>query len=467
MFRRDRRPEESNNFWVSYADLMAGLLFVFILLIGAIVSKSILLRENLHKQETKLQQARRDLQEKEKRLRLNREHLAQLESELRKREAAIRSGKSRIQKQKRVITLQRKKISSAEEKIRLQAEEVRKLHLLLEELKLRLGREQNRTRTLLASNADLNRTLGQKDRQIAALQGSLKDKESLITLSDKELKLRQKELERLNQLLLARNAKIDDLNKKIILLQNIGKESNVTLAEKQKKLQQYVNRVIVLSNKLTKAEDELHLKDKKLTELLEALDKQKTRYDDLVARLQKQRAQIKTLTGIRLKVVAALKETLGNKISIDKKSGALRLSSKILFDRGSAQLKEGAKKELKETFEKYIAALMSNRAIRPYLDRIVIEGHTDSDGGYLYNLELSQKRALAVMNYLLSLPIAQKYHLKKYLVASGRAYMDRIMRHGVEDKEASRRIEIKFRLKNREAMYEIERILDENKKQLF
>jgi chemotaxis protein MotB len=73
------------------------------------------------------------------------------------------------------------------------------------------------------------------------------------------------------------------------------------------------------------------------------------------------------------------------------------------------------------------------------------------------------------MNYLLTLPIAQKYNLKKYLVASGRAYMDRIVRDGVEDKEASRRIEIKFSLKNREAMYEIERILDEGraKSQLF
>jgi chemotaxis protein MotB len=41
--------------------------------------------------------------------------------------------------------------------------------------------------------------------------------------------------------------------------------------------------------------------------------------------------------------------------------------------------------------------------------------------------------------------------------------MDRIVRNGIEDKEASRRIEIKFTLKNREAMYEIERILDEGK----
>ncbi|WP_456457600.1 OmpA family protein [Nitratifractor sp.] len=481
IFRRDRRPEESNNFWVSYADLMAGLLFVFILLIGAIVSKSVLLRTDLHekekrlektvatleKREASLRKAQKELQEKEARLRRNKEALVKMQKELKIQEATILSGKGTIAKQSKTIEKQRKNLEAAREKIRLQEDEVRKLHLLLEELKLRLIEERNASRLYRLAAADLNRSVSAKEKKIRNLNSALEKSKSLITLNDKALKLRQKELEKLNRLLLARNAKIDELNRKIILLQNLEKESNTTLADKQKTLQKYVNRVIILSNKLTALEDELHLKDKKLTELLEALDRRKTEYDALVARLRKQRARIKTLTGIRLKVIAELKQTLGNRIAIDKKTGALRLSSKILFDRGSAELKEAAKQELRETFEKYIAALMNNRAIRPHLERIVIEGHTDSDGGYLYNLELSQKRALAVMNYLLSLPIAKKYDLKKYLVASGRAYMDPILRNGVEDKEASRRIEIKFRLKNREAMYEIERILDADQKRLF
>jgi chemotaxis protein MotB len=479
MFRRDRRPEESNNFWVSYADLMAGLLFVFILLIGAIVSKSILLRENLHKKEARLEAARGELQKKEAYLRSIREELRRkeeslraskarlkrMEAELKHQREELKSGKKRISSQSNVIARQKEHIAAAEEKIRLQEEEVRKLHLLLEDLKLQLTKARRRGEELAASVRDLNRSLAAERRELAGTRKRLREKEALITLSRKDLTLRQKELEKLNQLLLARNAKIDELNKKVVILQNLTRESNTTLAQKQKKLQEYVNKVIVLSGKLTRLEDELRLKDENLTRLLEALDRQKTRYDELVARLQKQRAQIKSLTGIRLKVIAALKETLGDRIAIDKKTGALRLSSNILFDRGSAELKEEAKAELRDSFEKYIAALLSNRAIRPHLDRIVIEGHTDSDGGYLYNLELSQKRALAVMNYLLTLPIAQKYNLKKYLVASGRAYMDRIVRNGVEDKEASRRIEIKFTLKNREAMYEIERILDEGKPQ--
>jgi len=38
--------------------------------------------------------------------------------------------------------------------------------------------------------------------------------------------------------------------------------------------------------------------------------------------------------------------------------------------------------------------------------------------------------------------------------------MDAVTKDGVEDKMASRRIEIKFRLKNSEAMEEIEKVLD-------
>ena len=507
MFKR-RSHNDQSNFWISYADLMAGLLFVFILLIGAIVSKSMIMREDLHKKEDRLEKAETSLAQKKERLNLTQTKLKQLTAELDSREAVLREvnsslvdNKIQVSKQKDIIVKDKKKITSQEklidvkekivvaqtkeiikkktiiteqeEQIRLQAEEVRKLHLLLTELQSSIKKadtdKKKLSGKLFVARGDLNRTQGMllsqkelsqtKEERIGQLQ-------ALITLTRDSLQLKERELEKLNQLLLARNSKVDTLSKKVVLLQNLTQESNTTLAQKQKKLQEYVGRVIVLSNSLTDKEQELKLKDEKLVTLLDALDKKKTRYDDLVAKLQSQKAQIRSLTGIKLKVISALKETLGDKINIDKRSGALRLSSNILFDKGSSALKDESKEELRSAFEDYIGALVTNQAIRPHLDRIIIEGHTDSDGTYLYNLKLSQERALAVMQYLLTLPIAQKYHLKKYLVASGRAYLDSIQIGSSEDKEASRRIEIKFQLKNQDAMHEIERILDDGK-QLF
>jgi chemotaxis protein MotB len=197
-----------------------------------------------------------------------------------------------------------------------------------------------------------------------------------------------------------------------------------------------------------------------LLKLLNALDEKETKYDSLIEKLQSQKAKIKSLTGIKIKVVAALKEELGDKVAIDKNSGSLRISSNILFDKGSANLKPGAQVELKQVFEEYIGTLVTNPKIKPHLDKIIVEGHTDSDGGYLYNLDLSQKRAFVVMNYLLSLDFAKENNIKPLMIASGRAYLDAIKVDGIEDKDASRRIEIKFRLKNEDAMHEIEKVLD-------
>jgi len=368
MFRK-KSLDEGSNFWISYADLMAGLLFVFILLIGAIVSKSIILKSNLD--------------EKEDRLIMLSETLSYKET-------------------------------------------------ILDEL----SRDLAKNKTLLSNT-----------------QASLNEK-------IKTLKLREDEIKKLNRMLLKANTQKDLLNKKITLVQNLLHETNSTLKRHQKKLKEYKGKVLILSNQLSDARDSIKEKDIKMLQLLNALDEKETKYDMLIAKLQKQKAQIKSLTGIKLKVIAALKEELGEKINIDKKSGSLRLASNILFDKGSNILKEEAKEELKKAFEEYISALVTNPKIKPHLDKIIIEGHTDSDGGYLYNLDLSQKRAFAVMNYLLSLDIAKKYSLKPLLVASGRAYLDAIKVNGLEDKDASRRIEIKFRLKNEDAMQEIEKVLD-------
>ena len=372
MFRK-KDYDDSSNFWISYADLMAGLLFVFILLIGAIVSKSIILKSNLHEKEDRLAKISLTLKDKELKLTKTKEDIAN-----------------------------KKKLISS------------------------------------------------------------KDKDLLD--SHKTLKLKQSEIDKLNKMLLAANTQQDFLSKKVVLVQNLLKDTNTSMNKKNKtlneKLKEYKGKVIVLSDHLTDLNSTVKNRDKELLKLLNALDEKETRYDGLVAKLQSQKAKIKSLTGIKLKVVAALKEELGNNVAIDKNSGSLRVASNILFDKGSSILKEGSKVELKKVFEEYIGALVTNSKIKPHLDKIIVEGHTDSDGGYLYNLDLSQKRAFVVMNYLLSLDFAKEQNIKPLMIASGRAYLDAVTTDGVEDKEASRRIEIKFRLKNEDAMHEIEKVLD-------
>ena len=381
MFRK-KATDEGSNFWISYADLMAGLLFVFILLIGAIVSKSMILKSSLHDKEEKLIQLTRTLNDQEGKLKDIKRVLAQHQTALDEKESLLAH-------HKRILDKQQTQIQAQKQELQLTAEEIRKL----------------------------------------------------------------------NQMLLEANAQKASLNDKIVIVQNLLDQKKDTIQQQRKHLEEYEGKVLILSRQLSQADKNSTQKDEKILALLNALDEQETKYDALVSKLQEQKAKIKSLTGIKLKVIAALKEELGDKVHIDK-SGALKLASNVLFDRGSCTLKKEAENELKKAFEEYVGTLVTSPQIKPHLERVIIEGHTDSDGGYLYNLDLSQKRAFAVMNFLLSLEFAKQHNIKPLLIASGRAYLDPVVIDGKEDKEASRRIEIKFRLKNQDAMEEIERVLD-------
>lgn len=72
-----------------------------------------------------------------------------------------------------------------------------------------------------------------------------------------------------------------------------------------------------------------------------------------------------------------------------------QLTMQVNFTVGSADLTDGAKTEL----SKYVAAMQS-----PQLSAMtfVIEGHTDASGAYTKNIDLSQRRAQSVVDYLVA-----------------------------------------------------------------
>ena len=347
MYKKESNQDQ--NFWISYADLMAGLLFVFILVVGAIVIKYVFIEKDLKKKE----------------------------SDLQKSKEALFSTSDKLSQKSRA----------------------------LKELK-------NRIKTLKT-------TLNQKDKKIGDVKSSLK--------------LQTKEIEKLKALLLEY-----DLN-------STKMEQNLT----------------DIKQKLAKDENILILKDSEIEALSHKLMEQEKAHQALVEELNITKAKIKSLSGIRIKVVDKLRDALGESIKIDPKSGAIRFSSSILFNKGEYKLKPESKKELQKSISKYINTLLKNKDIREYIDGITIEGHTDTDGSYLYNLALSQKRALEVLKYIYESDPKNIELYKKYLSASGRSYSDLIVdSNGKEDKDASRRIEVKFRLKNEKAIKELENFLN-------
>lgn len=169
--------------------------------------------------------------------------------------------------------------------------------------------------------------------------------------------------------------------------------------------------------------------------------------------------QLKKILGIREEIIAALVEEFSKgdmegKLTVDDQTGAIVFDSKLLFDFDGTELAPEGKAFLKEFLPKYVNILLSDR-FSDYLAEIIIEGHSDQTSGYIYNMELSQQRAFAVAEYaLLDTEIFPQQTLdlvRPYITVNGRSKSEPIRNpDGTIDAEASRRVELQFRLKEDE-----------------
>ncbi|SMC15780.1 chemotaxis protein MotB [Campylobacter helveticus] len=310
-----KNNKEEGNFWIAYADLMAGLLFIFILLIGAIVVKYVLTQNDLRKI---------------------------------------------------------------------------KENLNTQEANLELSKQ------------------------------ALKDKEFIVFQLSKEL-----------------NSTANTLN--LIHTQKAELENNIS----------------VLSKDLKNNIDE---KDKQILILLNQIELKEKELKSLQKDFKEAKERVENLSLIRENLSKELQKKLDENISIDQKTGAISLPAEVLFDKDSFILKDEAKLSLKRILSGYLAGILEDENISKNIENIIIEGHTDSDGSYIYNLDLSQKRAYEVMSFILT--FYKDERLQKLLMASGRSFSVPILKNGIEDKDLSRRIEIKFSLKNDAAFKELENFFE-------
>ena len=187
------------------------------------------------------------------------------------------------------------------------------------------------------------------------------------------------------------------------------------------------------------------------------------------ANLTEKEQQIQELTSTRVKIIEMLQEEFKKEnidINIDPKTGTIKLNESILFDTSKSELKEEGKEFARRFIPIYVKILLGNEEVRSQLSQIIIEGHTDDVGSYMSNLKLSQDRTLSVAQFLLDDKFDYKYKkdLQEYITLNGRSYSEPILDdEGNINRDASRRVEIKFRLKEEEILLEIQNKLEVGK----
>ena len=218
-------------------------------------------------------------------------------------------------------------------------------------------------------------------------------------------------------------------------------EYTADLLAKQNTIEEQEGTIKTKDEKLTALAQTLAEQEAKLKEQQALLDQQQTDLDEKTTLLSEQQTKIDNIIGVKAEVVEALQKEF-------KKS----------------ELTDAGKEALRNVLPIYCKVLMED-TYKSYLAEIIIDGYTDTDGDYAYNLELSQRRSLAVAQYLLDiqgefLTADQSLDLQDYLTVNGHSMANPILdANGNVDKEASRRVEVKFRLKDDEMIDELSKIM--------
>jgi len=154
------------------------------------------------------------------------------------------------------------------------------------------------------------------------------------------------------------------------------------------------------------------------------------------------------------------------------------------FEHGKHELPQEFKETLNKFFPIYLDIVSSwnfeNKNgkkidMSKFIDEVRIEGHTDSAGtsgpldnnNYIYNMGLSQRRSKEVVQFAFTIKDLENKHqwMRDKLTANGLSFSRRLNNNNelldyndskqIENKKASRRIEIKLRTKARELITQL------------
>ena len=233
------------------------------------------------------------------------------------------------------------------------------------------------------------------------------------------------------------------------------------LAMSEEELKNYMAQLDDANTKVSMTQEELQA-------AYNAIAAKQEEVDATQKELRATKSQLQDIVGVRTDIIRALQESLdGSSMTVDAQNGSITFSSDVLFRYNSAVLTENSKNTLREVIPTYLSVLLQ-ADYRPYIAEIIVEGHTDTEGGYASNMELSFARANAVATFCQNskngLTDDQITALQNVLTVNGRSYSSPVYKEGTSevDMAASRRVEIKFRLKEDEMIEKINEVLNES-----
>ena len=292
----------------------------------------------------------------------------------------------------------------------------------------------------------------------------------MYEISMAEIARQQYDLDQANASLDEQRTKLTDAEAQMVAQQIRLNAAQADLEDAQSILSAQQEELNSAQSLLQEKEDEIAAQKEQLDALSIQLGDQQTQIDAQQRALDDQQQQLEALVGLRTRIITSLSDALraaNISAQVDPTNGSIALESDVLFELGKYDLSDRGERFIDRFLPVYLDVLFSDE-YRAYVSEIIIEGHTDSLGTYIDNLELSQQRALAVASYVLddgyhAISADQKRQLRAVATANGRSFSDPVLdAFGNEDMDASRRVVFKFRLTDEQMIQQLKNILENN-----
>ncbi|MFW9260550.1 OmpA family protein [Nostoc sp. CALU 546] len=140
-------------------------------------------------------------------------------------------------------------------------------------------------------------------------------------------------------------------------------------------------------------------------------------------------------------------------VKVNPETGDVSIQESILFAKGSTELKPEGKAFLRRFIPVYSGVIFSKPEFEQEISRVVIEGHTSSDGDDKTNLQLSLLRSSSVYNYIFyDMNFPTKAPLSQKILAAGRGEIES---DNKRDNPGDRKVLFRFQFRSDELKKDI------------
>lgn len=138
-------------------------------------------------------------------------------------------------------------------------------------------------------------------------------------------------------------------------------------------------------------------------------------------------------------------ESAGIEVQANSETGDISILDSILFDRNEYRLKTSGKEFLDQFVPIYSNVIFQSDRTADEVSRIVIEGHSSSEGAFNRNMELSVLRANSVAEYINDMTFEHKRPFFEKVVISGRGPIEA---NQEQTDPSDRKVKFRFQFKD-------------------